>query len=499
MSKLSDIRALQARMVADGFDSRAIATAIMRQFGRRPRVAWRLAHGLSQAAAAERFNARFSTVNMSAKRLSEYERWPHGGERPSANTICRLAELYGTRPAELIDDLDLQHYPESDIHVVRALMQGDHDDIPQSAPEAGVDVAYRRSEDEPDYSRDPEGVVMAAAHEGSEHAEDIERRDIGTATIEQLRADVIRLSQDYMIRDPFPVFMEMIRVRRRIWSVLERRLWPRDRTELHFLAGVLNGLMAAAANGLGNRQAAEELIRTGWAFANTIDHRPLMAWLRLEQSNIVFWDRPRQSRELARLGLRHLSQGPNAAQLHLRYSRAAARLGDADGARQAIIAAHEARNHDHRDDLLDIGGEFGLSAATEHYYAGSTLLEISDEGAQRAAIAELETADTLYSAGPEPGEEHYWGYVVCAKIDLATVQLRVGQLDAADMILEGVLTLPPDQRIEALLKRLQRVRPELAKPRYRGQAHAAALDEAIEGFSRETIVNDLRELPSGSA
>src|SRR5262249_30142196 len=148
------------------------------------------------------------------------------------------------------------------------------------------DVAYPQTRDEPDYWGDPEGVVMAAAHEGSEHAENVERRDIGDATVEQLRADVTQLSLDHMTDAPFQVFLEMIRVRRRIWSVLDRRLWPRDRTELHFLLGVLNGLMAAAGNGLGNRQAAEEFIRTGWAFAATIDHRPLMAWLRLEQANI---------------------------------------------------------------------------------------------------------------------------------------------------------------------------------------------------------------------
>jgi len=256
--KLSDIRALRTGMAARGFEARAIAAEIMRRFGCRPRAAWRLAHGLSQAAAAERYNDLFSTVSkapMSAKRLSEYERWPHAGERPSVNTICRLAELYGARPVELIDDLDRTHYPESSIQALKALIKGDQGNDSLPTGESGVEVAYRRSEDEADYLHDPEGVVMAAAHEGSEHAEDVERRDIGDATLEQLRADVAQLSRDYMTRDPFPVFLEMIRIRRRIWSILDRKLWPRDRTELHFLLGVLNGLMAAAANGLGNRQA----------------------------------------------------------------------------------------------------------------------------------------------------------------------------------------------------------------------------------------------------
>jgi hypothetical protein len=98
--------------------------------------------------------------------------------------------------------------------------------------------------------------------------------------------------------------------------------------------------MAVAASGLGYPQAAEELIRSGWAYATAIDHRPLMAHLRLQLASIVFWEnRPRQARDLAGDGLRYLQDGPNAAHLHVKYSRAAARLGDAEGARRAICHA----------------------------------------------------------------------------------------------------------------------------------------------------------------
>ena len=43
-----------------------------------------------------------------------------------------------------------------------------------------------------------------AAHEGSDHAEQAERRDIGDATLEQLRADLIRLSLDSTTAEPLP-------------------------------------------------------------------------------------------------------------------------------------------------------------------------------------------------------------------------------------------------------------------------------------------------------
>jgi hypothetical protein len=209
-----------------------------------------------------------------------------------------------------------------------------------------------------------------------------------------------------MTAEPFPVFREMRSVRSRMYAALDRQVWPRDQTELYFLLAVLNCLMAVVANDLGYPQSAEELIRSGWAYAMVIDHRPLMAHLRLELAGIAYWDRPRQSRDLAQSGLRYLPDGPNAAYLHLEYGTAAARLGDAEAARRAIASANEAREREHSDELLEIGGEFSFSRATQHYMAGSAVIEIPQ--AETLAIEELERATELYAAGPGPGE--HFGY-----------------------------------------------------------------------------------------
>ena len=128
-----------------------------------------------------------------------------------------------------------------------------------------------------------------AAHEGSEHAERAERRDIGPATMEQLRADVRRLSVELMTAEPLASFLEMRRVRARIFRVLDQQLWPRDQADLYVLLGCLADLMAAAASDLGYPQAAGELARAGWAYATIIDHRPLMARLRLCAAYAAYW------------------------------------------------------------------------------------------------------------------------------------------------------------------------------------------------------------------
>jgi hypothetical protein len=254
--------------------------------------------------------------------------------------------------------------------------------------------------------------------------------------------------------------------------------------------------MAVAASGLGYPYAAEELIRSGWAYATVIDNRPLLAHLRLQFASIMYWHgQPRQARDLAEDGLRYLAEGPNATHLHIKYARAAARLGDADGARRAIAAGADARQVEYDDDLLEIGGEFGLSQATEHYFAGSALADIP--GAEGEASRELEDAVNLYAAGPAPREQHWFGGKALAGIDLAAMRVRSGALDAATAALDPVLMLPRAQRITAVTTRLGRVRTELSAPIFRASTQAQDLDERIEEFGRDTITAELHSLPGG--
>ena len=205
----------------------------------------------------------------------------------------------------------------------------------------------------------------------------------------------------------------------------------------------------------------------------------------------------RRSHDLAADGLRYLAAGPTAADLQLKLARAAALLGDVESARQAITAAHEARAREHTDELLELGGEFSVSLATHHYFAGAALAEVAE--AQADATTEIERAVALYEAGPGPGEEHYFGTRALASIDLATVRLRAGALDAAAAALAPVLALPPAQRISSLNSRVHLVRTELAAPVFRGSAQARDLDERIEEFGRDSVTADLHALPGGAA
>jgi hypothetical protein len=545
-------RALREKMRAMGLGYPEITAELARRYRFRPRAAWREAYGWSLKEAAARINTHSGEVGldpggiaaMTAAHLCEHENWPGhspepSGRRPTPYLLAVLAAVYGCAVTDLIDLADREHLPPADLLILDTYSQNpplavSHPSVPSShrpaqpshalaLPDDGADqravlelastdahlapvraaatawlsqgVTYRWMQ-EPDLGGSwIEREVRMGAHEGSDHAEQAERRDIGDTTLEQLRADVVRLSRDYMTGEPFALFMEMRRVRSRMYEALDRRLWPRDQAELYFLLGCLNSLMASAANALGYPQSAEELVRAGWAYASVIDHHPLMAYLRLDFANIAYWaGRPRQCRDLAQGGLRYLADGPTAAMLHLKHGRASARLGDAEAARQALADAEEIAGHEWRDDLTEIGGDFDLSRASGHYLAGSALIEIP--GAEDSAAAELESATSLYAAGPRPGEVFGYTMEALARIELATARLRARQLDGAVAAMAPVLALPSAKRIASLSQRMGRVRAELARPHYQGSAQARDLDEQVEEFGSDTIVGALHDLPA---
>jgi hypothetical protein len=403
---------------------------------------------------------------------------PATGEPPDTATPGSSSTSVAATPAVLV--------PEQRISVSPGLA-GPH-------PQASLAIVYRGGQESRMGEFAVEHEVMMAAHESSDHAAEHEQRGIGEATLEQLHADLARLSSLSSTGAPLPAFQDMRQVRDRVYRLLDRRQRLREQADLYFLAGCLNGLMGITANRLGYPTAAEELLRAGWAYANVIDHNALRGMLRARLAYVMYWRGwYAESRDMAADGLRYASQGPMGANLHLEHARALARLGDVDAARQAVGLAHAARESEYRDDLVEIGGEeFALSRATTYSMAGTALAEIG--GDEREAARELERAISLYEEGPGPGEQHGFASKALAGTDLAVVRLRSGALDAAATVLTPVLALPPAQRVATVTARLARVRDELAAPVFRGSPQARDLGDQIEEFGREAVTAGLHSL-----
>jgi len=498
----AQLDALRTRMDSRGLQPQQIKDEMMRRYGFRTRQAWRHAYGWSLVQMAQKYNAlhdRTGRAPMRDVRLSHYERWPNASERPTVPTLQAIAAVFGTPLAQVVDDEDLTHMPEQDRQLLAHLLQRGEVNGRQSGSAAATsrlpDVAYLEIAGEPVVGESGTSREVAmAAHEGSKRAARAERRDIGDATLEQIRAELTEAAREYVTGEPFPIFRRMQRIRSRVYTVLDRHLWPRDEVELYFTIAALNGLMANAANDLGFPQYADELIRAGWAHAFAINHRPLLGFLRGQQANIAYWhNRPREAFQLAQAGLGYLPAGSGAIRLHCIRGMAAAKLGSVDEARTSITNARRAREVEHHDELHDeIAGQFACPPAKQHYLEGTAYADV--QALETEAIETLETAVHLFEMGP--AAERSYGCEAIARVHLAGAQLRMGALDAVD--LQPVFDLPPDRRIDVLPERLTGLRPSLADRRYQGAPQAAELDERIEAFCRETIVSDLHELPANS-
>jgi tetratricopeptide (TPR) repeat protein len=97
---------------AAGWTYRRIAGEWRQRYGFNSRVAFRLAHGLTQADVARRWNEQWPDPDSpkTAKQVSYWELWPAASGRcPSIETLNRLAFLYQCSAGELLDGEDYSH------------------------------------------------------------------------------------------------------------------------------------------------------------------------------------------------------------------------------------------------------------------------------------------------------------------------------------------------------------------------------------------------------
>jgi tetratricopeptide (TPR) repeat protein/transcriptional regulator with XRE-family HTH domain len=84
------------------------------------RVAFRLAHGLSQREVAarwcEEFPAETGTASMSDKIISYWETWPQSGYEPSLKSLKRLARIYQCNVGDLVDNGDFRYLDTATRH-----------------------------------------------------------------------------------------------------------------------------------------------------------------------------------------------------------------------------------------------------------------------------------------------------------------------------------------------------------------------------------------------
>lgn len=137
---------LRSEMLADEKTYEQIATAMVEEFQDRRLIAWRNAHGWTQDHVADLFNAFVGDPRcpMKGTRISDFERWPNGGSKPTPLTLAILAENYGTHFLNLVDELDRQNMSLKEQAALTAL-ENQFASVSDNARRSKLSLAYAAS------------------------------------------------------------------------------------------------------------------------------------------------------------------------------------------------------------------------------------------------------------------------------------------------------------------------------------------------------------------
>ncbi|MGH3946246.1 MAG: hypothetical protein ACRDSI_14550, partial [Pseudonocardiaceae bacterium] len=324
-------------------------------------------------------------------------------------------------------------------------------------------------------------VAMAAA-ESARFGQFAEQSNVGPHTLEQFRADLVRIVTTYPNRPVYPMFVELRTLRNRAFELLEGRQYPEQSRELYLVAGVLCGVLANASFDLGWLPAAETQARTAFLCAELAGNNALRAWVRGTQSLVAYWDeRPRAAVDLAADGWRYVPEtGTARVRLAAIEARAHARLRDQRATENALARAEQARDEVRGTD--DPGGMLTFPPAKQSFYTATARLWLGGPDSWTDAERDAAHAIELYEA--DPLEQRRLGELCLARLDLAAARLGRDDLDGAAEQLQRVLTIATQRRTDSVARRLHQVGRALQRPRYQTCTLALDLHDQIRTFTR---------------
>lgn len=301
--------------------------------------------------------------------------------------------------------------------------------------------------------------------------------------IADLEDGVSATAVDYLASPPAPMMDRAHLLRGEAFERLRSgHHRPADRSDLYVAAGRLSGVLAYALLDMGD--AAEALLHASAAgqCAQNAGDAELAAWVAGTKSLIArFQGDYGQALEYVRDGYQWVGSGHGTGEARLRCGEAQclANMGGSRAANKALDAAELARENIRRDDSL--GGLFGFSRAKQSYYAGSSLIWLEGGHDAERAAREATEAIALWQAGPK--NERSLDDERLAHIYLATARVQLDDVEGAADALTPVLSLPVEDQISWIVKRMDRVAGMLSAPRYEGNQTASETVEAINGLA----------------
>lgn len=484
---------LRERLLREGCTVDQVADEFRARWRFTPLAAYRYAAGMTQAAAAAAYNRITGDVSasMDASLLSKLEQWPSTGKAPTVYNLAVLAKVYGTAADRLVSAVDLPLLPSRD-RLALTVCQPGANTVSQSS-RTGVAVAVPETVTSASHS--PRSAQTGSTFGGCSDADwhqpanvhqvprqpvnnPVEYRKVSLnstvlAAIEQQRYEMDLVlsrgtvtdswmalieetaaehSREYIWRAPLPMLGAVVAEFSRVRSLLGERQTTRIQQRLCAVAAQLSILAADALMKLGRVNDARAWYRTARLAADEADRRELGALARAQPAMLPYYYG--DVAEAVRLAVEAQEMTAGTASWASAFgaaaeARAAARLGDAERALEAMTNAE--RSFEAAVEPSAPEDAFQFPHRRLLFYLSGALSYLNEP--ERAESVQTEA---LQEYAADPGR--FVIDPVLIKLDQAGTLVQSGYADdACELALDAVTRLPEEHRTDIVIRRSREI------------------------------------------
>jgi hypothetical protein len=299
---------------------------------------------------------------------------------------------------------------------------------------------------------------------------------IGEDVIQQIEQATATLAESHTQAPARKLLSQVIPLHQRVQSLLGGRVRLAQQRELYRIESLLLSHACLLLGDLGENALAERYGMAGLAFARESGSDQAVPMTVLAKT-FRWQKRLTESMDMARRGFACSPNAPIRVQLASQEANAAALLGDAARAREALARAERAAEFVTPDSGLS-AWSFPITRQAVFAQSVATQLGDADTMLQAASIA-----DAAWSAGA-PKVSANWAQI---RAGAGIAHLLKGSLDGAINEAEPVLTLPPGMRVATVTAYTERLRRRLEHPRYNGAAGVHELSERLVRFHADAL------------
>ena len=295
-------------------------------------------------------------------------------------------------------------------------------------------------------------------------------------TIEQIERAAISLAESHTQAPARKILSQVVPLDHRVRSLLGGRLPLSQQRELYRIESLLLSHACLLLGDLNENALAERYGMAALALAKEAASDQAVAMTVLAKT-FRWQKRFTESMDMASRGFACSPNTPVRVQLASQEANAAALLGHAGRAREALARAQRAAELVTPDSGLSA---WSFPVTRQAVFAQSVATQLGDADAMLQAAA---AADAAWSAGA-PRVAATWAQI---RVGAAIAQLLTGSLDGALAEVEPVLALPPGMRVATVTAYTERLRRRLEHPRYDGAAGVRDLAERLARFTADAL------------